>query len=163
MYWNNGVNLHKTKNMMIQESISRLEYLCKIIPSLLNDISVADFLFKPSPEKWSKQQVLGHLIDSATNNHQRFIRVQFEDVPYIRYDQNQWNHYSFYHDLNTAELIEFWRRYNLHLVEIIKRIEPSNLSRFCHTGGENPVTLEFLVNDYVQHLEHHLKELVNYP
>ncbi len=147
---------------MITHSIQRLKHLCEIIPPLLNDISPADFATKPSPEKWSKQQILGHLLDSATNNHQRFVRVQFEEVPYIRYDQDQWNNFSYYNALEKDDLVEFWRRYNLHLVHIIKQIDEDKLSRFCNTGGENPVTLEFLVNDYVVHLEHHLRQITRY-
>jgi hypothetical protein len=147
---------------MITSAIDRLKHLCKTIPSLILQIPEADFKAKPRPDKWSKQEILGHLIDSATNNHQRFIRVQFEDMPFIKYDQDQWVAMSHYNELPMEEVLEFWKRYNLHLVEIMKRIPHESLSRFCNTGGENPVTLEFLVNDYVVHMEHHLKEIVQY-
>ena len=147
---------------MITHSIERLKYLCDHIPALILQISESDFKTKPAPGKWSRQEMLGHLIDSATNNHQRFIRVQFEDLPYIKYDQDQWVNHNHYNELPMAKVIEFWRRYNLHLVEVIKRIDTDKLGRFCNTGGENPVTLEFLVNDYVVHMEHHLKEIIQY-
>ena len=68
---------------MITESIKRLQYLCEEIPVLLSIIPEQDFTHKSAPEKWSKKEILGHLIDSATNNHQRFIRAQFENVPSI--------------------------------------------------------------------------------
>ena len=147
---------------MITHSIDRLEYLCSVIPPLLSSIPDHEFRNKPAPGKWSRQEILGHLIDSATNNHQRFIRVQFEEIPYIRYDQDQWVLNSHYNELNKEDMIEFWKRYNLHLVELMRRIPAENLQKFCNTGGENPVTLEFLVNDYVVHQEHHLKQMVKY-
>jgi hypothetical protein len=147
---------------MIQHSIERLEQLCTIIPPLVLEISEKDFRSKPAPDKWSRQEILGHLIDSATNNHQRFIRVQFEEVPYIRYDQDQWVKHNHYNELPMQHVVDLWSLYHKHLLEVMKRIPAENLSRFCNTGGENPDTLEFLVNDYVVHQEHHLRQIVAY-
>jgi hypothetical protein len=146
---------------MVTQSIQRLEHLCNTIPQLLSKIPSHAFQKKPAPDKWSKQEELGHLIDSATNNHQRFIRVQFEDNPFIKYSQDDWVNYSHYNELNMEDLIELWRRYNLHLAEIWKRIPEDKFSRTCQTGGE-PVTLQFLVDDYVVHQEHHLRHIVEY-
>jgi hypothetical protein len=146
---------------MVTQSIQRLEELCHIIPPLLQNISPEEFRQKPSPNKWSKQEELGHLIDSATNNHQRFIRVQFEDMPTIIYIQDQWVRLNHYNELPMADVMELWRRYNLHLAEVAKRIPVESLSRLCHTGGE-PVTLEFLIDDYVVHQEHHLRHIAEY-
>jgi hypothetical protein len=146
---------------MITQSIQRLEHLCNIIPPVLLQISPGEFQQKPAPGKWSRQEELGHLIDSATNNHQRFIRVQFEDTPTIIYIQDQWVKLNHYNELPMADVVELWRRYNLHLAEVCKRIPQENLLRTCNTGGE-PVTLEFLINDYVGHQEHHLRHIVQY-
>lgn len=140
----------------------RLRYLTTIIPAKLVAIDEAVFSFKPAPGKWSKKEILGHLIDSATNNHQRFIRAQYEDVPHISYDQNKWNELSKYNAMDSHHLIEFWTLYNNHLVELINRIPKENLARECNTGGSKPVTLLWLIDDYVRHLEHHLKQLVDY-
>lgn len=76
--------------------INRLEYLCNTIPELLIQIDEQIFSEKINPAKWSKKEILGHLIDSATNNHHRFVRVQFETNLKISYDQNKWNQYNFY-------------------------------------------------------------------
>ena len=127
---------------------------------LLEDISETDFNFKPDPEKWSKKEVLGHLIDSATNNHHRLIRGQFENVPVISYDQNQWNRLGYYQQIEVNQLIRFWASYNFQLLELIKLIPSNCLKRECNTGGSNNVTIEFLFNDYVSHLEHHLKQIL---
>lgn len=146
---------------MIEKAISQLEYLINSVPNLLAEINENDFSAKPLPEKWSKKEILGHLIDSATNNHQRFVRGQFEDKPEIRYDQNNWNRCSFYQEIEVKQLISFWTTYNKHLLEIIKRITNENLAKQVKVG-DNLLTLEFLIVDYVAHLEHHLKQIINY-
>jgi hypothetical protein len=146
---------------MIEEATNRLQLLCSTIPALLAEIDEETFAFKPHPDKWSKKEILGHLIDSATNNHHRFVRTQFESLPAISYDQNQWNSFGYYNQIDSAQLIEFWAAYNKQLAELLKRIPEKALSRKCKAGG-NDVTLEFLINDYVVHLEHHLKQIINY-
>lgn len=72
---------------MMSISVQRLQYLIDIIPEKLAGINEREFGLKPAVTKWSKKEMLGHLIDSATNNHQRFIRVQYENAPVIVYDQ----------------------------------------------------------------------------
>jgi hypothetical protein len=145
---------------MTEENIERLEHLCKIVPAFLRNISEEDFCFKPTHDKWSKKEILGHLIDSATNNDHRFIRGQFETVPTISYDQNKWNEFSYYNQINTDQLIQFWTLYNLQLLELIKRIPAPNLKMECNTGGQKNQTLKWLFNDYVSHLEHHLGQII---
>jgi hypothetical protein len=147
---------------MIKDSINRMQYLCDTIPALLLNIEEEEFSRKPAPNKWSKKEILGHLIDSAANNHQRFVRVQFEDVPLIKYDQDNWTRHSFHQNISGKKVIEFWVVHNKYLVEILKNIPETALSRKCNWGKENPVTLEFVINDYVKHLEYHLGQIVNY-
>jgi DinB superfamily len=146
---------------MIKNAGDRLEYLCNIIPALLTNIDDHSFSEKVKPEKWSKKEIIGHLIDSATNNHQRFVRVQFEDRPNIAYDQNKWNSYNFYQQIDRQQIINFWTVYNRQLIELIRRIPNENLERPCLIG-EKVLTLGFIINDYVEHLEHHLGQVVSY-
>jgi hypothetical protein len=143
-------------------AIDRLHYLLDIIPPLLRQIPVETFGHKPAAEKWSKKEILGHLIDSATNNHQRFVRGQFENEPFITYDQNNWNTHSRYADMDGEHVISFWVAYNKHLLEVIKRIPAAAFERKCITNEAAPVTLAWLIDDYVKHMEHHLKQLVAY-
>ena len=147
---------------MIEQSLARLHYLCDHIPDLLLAIPENDFSSKPLPGKWSKKEILGHLIDSATNNHQRFVRVQFETAPTIRYDQNQWNAHSYHNQADKTQLIGFWASYNKQLLALLKLITKSKLLNECNTGGQHNVTLAFLITDYVEHLEHHLRQIVSY-
>ncbi|HXS35234.1 MAG TPA: DinB family protein [Flavipsychrobacter sp.] len=147
---------------VLQPTIDRLTYLCNTIPAMLKIISDKDFSHKPAPDKWSKKEILGHLIDSAANNHQRFVRVQFEDTPFIIYNQDNWNSFSHHQDIQSGQVITFWELYNRYLLEIIKRIPPGLLQRKCRTNESSDVTLQWIIEDYVVHMEHHLHEIVNY-
>lgn len=146
---------------MIEQAINRLNFIVDISPILLTQISEEKMSEKSAPNKWSKKEILGHLIDSATNNHQRFVRGQFESIPEIQYDQNEWNKYSFYQQINSQQIISFWTIYNRQLIEIIKLIPPNNLKKQVKVE-ENLLTLEYLTIDYVEHLEHHLKQVIDY-
>lgn len=142
-------------------SIKRLQFLCDTLPDLMNQMDDASFSKKDDQNKWSKKEILGHLIDSATNNHQRFIRAQFEHNPEIVYDQVNWNRFSYYQQMNSRELIQFWLSYNKHLISLIKNMPKESLTRTCSVAGDL-LTLEFLIKDYVVHLEHHLKQITRY-
>ncbi len=146
---------------MIDEAIHKLTAIVKEYPERFKNIPEAKFSFKPSPQKWSKKEILGHLIDSAANNHQRFIRVQFEDKPEISYDQDMWVFYNHYNDIPSEQLIHFWAAYNLQLIEVMKRLPSENLLRECKMRDGNHLTLDYLVNDYVVHLQHHLNQIMN--
>jgi hypothetical protein len=148
---------------MIQETINRLDHLLKTIPSLLEQIPEAEFKAKVRPEKWSQQEIVGHLIDSATNNHQRFIRIQSENGPKIVYEQDECVKLNHYNELHKDHVIKFWTVYNTHLLEVIKRIPEENLKRTGLTNGANKLTLGWLINDYVIHLEYHMKQVVEFP
>lgn len=147
---------------MIEKTIKSLKFICDSIPPMLENISEEEFSKKTSPEKWSKKEILGHLIDSATNNHQRIVRVQFEEKPHIVYDQNEWNKVSRYNEMDKSHLIRFWTLYNLHLIELISRLTEKDLEKELVIHELRPVTIGFVINDYVVHLEHHLHQLVEY-
>lgn len=144
----------------IDTTVSRLDLLLNIIPDLLNKLSEDEFSLKEQPDKWSKKEILGHLIDSATNNHQRFVRGQFEDNPFIKYDQDNWVACSHYQQMDSKQLIKLWHIYNQHLLTLIKLIPEENLQRTINS--RETFTLSFIIEDYVVHMEHHLKEIIAY-
>ncbi|MBK9330460.1 MAG: DinB family protein [Sphingobacteriales bacterium] len=146
---------------MINQAISRLNFIMDKVPGILTQISEDKMSEKPSQNKWSKKEIIGHLVDSATNNHQRFVRGQFEDIPEICYDPNKWNEYSFYQQIDSKQIILFWSIYNRQLIEIIKRIPTENLKKQIRVG-ENLLPIEFLIHDYIEHLEHHLIQVIDY-
>jgi len=117
--------------------------------------------FKPDPHKWSKKEILGHLIDSAANNHQRFVRaVNKVAGQFPTYDQDEWVRIQRYNEMSWSFLVTFWSAYNSHLCHIIECIPEDAESSPCNIGKEEPVTLEFVVKDYLRHLQHHLKDMI---
>lgn len=119
---------------------------------------------RPAPGKWSRKEILGHLIDSAANNHHRFVRAQDAD-PFVfpKYEQEAWVSRQGYAGGSWIELIELWRLYNRHLARVIRRIPAARLGVACRIGSNEPVTLAYLIEDYLAHLKHHLSQLVQEP
>jgi DinB superfamily len=110
---------------------------------------------------WSRKEVLGHLIDSALNNHQRFVRASLDgsyDGP--SYEQQGWVAMHGYASMPWNDLLEHWREQNELLCEVVDRIPENRLEAPCRIGGGAPVTLQFLVQDYLTHLLHHVNQIV---
>lgn len=109
--------------------------------------------------KWSPKQVLGHLIDSAANNHQRFVRAQ-ESESYTGpgYTQDHWVAVQGYQESRWDDLIALWGAYNRHLAHVIARIPDERRGTWCTIGTDAPMTLAFVASDYVRHLRHHLAQ-----
>jgi hypothetical protein len=108
---------------------------------------------------WSRKQVLGHLIDSATVNHQRFVRAQVEAGFSLLYDADRWVDLHQYQTTPWRELITLWAALNSHILRVIEHIPPDALGNLCGSGGEHSWTLSYRVNDYVQHLKHHVEQI----
>jgi hypothetical protein len=137
----------------------------------LSNIPEAQSRQKSSPEEWSPAEVLGHLIDSAANNHQRFVRAQFtDDLVFSGYEQEQWVSSQKYRDEPWSEVIQLWSSYNLHLLHVVSVIPEDVLTkaRTRHTLDQiafnlvdknDLTTLEYLIRDYVDHLRHHLDQI----
>ncbi len=120
----------------------------------------ATVLHRPAPDRWTVQQVIGHLVDSAANNHQRFVRAQFVDsLTLPGYEQNNWVACQRYNDGNWTELLDLWRLYNLQLARVIRAIPDEQLTTVCHIGNLEPMTLGLIVGDYVVHMKHHLSKI----
>lgn len=150
-------------NAKINTSIERLEQICETIPQKIQSLSEEDLSFKPSPEKWSKKEIIGHLIDSATNNHHRIVRGQYEELPKIAYDNQTWQSGNHYQDMSVEHLVTFWIAYNRYFLELIKLIPAEKLTRMVKTGEQgdnNLMNIEFLIKDYIDHMEHHLKQVI---
>ena len=137
----------------------------------LRSLQAASICTAQSPGEWTAKEILGHLIDSAANNHQRFIRAQLsDDLVFAGYEQNSWVELQNYNDESWFDLIQLWSLYNLHLIHLLTQIPRKVLTteRKSHNLDQiawktidrtKPVTLEYFVRDYVGHLEHHLKQI----
>ena len=116
---------------------------------------------RPAPGKWSKKEILGHLIDSATNNHQRFIRLQLAprvDLP--GYEQDDWVRVNHYQDRRWTETIDLWLAYNSQLATIIRHVDPKTLNNVWHRPSGEDLDLEFIIRDYLVHMRHHLDQIL---
>ena len=127
----------------------------------------------PAAEKWTRKQILGHLIDSAANNHQRFVRAQFsDDLVFSGYEQDRWVKVQQYNDEEWSRLVELWKLYNLHLVHVVSHISPTQLAQqraehnldqiaWQKVDRDQPATLEYFIRDYAAHMKHHLNQILS--
>jgi hypothetical protein len=111
-------------------------------------------------ESWSKKEILGHLIDSASNNHQRFVRLQFEENLVLpTYEQNSWVRSQNYAGCSWGDLVALWLAYNRHLVHVIRHAD-AGAAGHVWKGPGGTVSLEFIIEDYLRHLRHHLAQIL---
>jgi DinB superfamily len=126
---------------------------------------------RPAAGKWSAKEIIGHLVDSAANNHQRFVRAQFQDdLVFSGYAQDAWVAVQAYQDAPWRDLLVLWREYNLHLARVMERVPEAVRLRVRHRHNlhqlafqavpeDQPTTLEYFMRDYVAHLHLHLTQL----
>jgi hypothetical protein len=129
----------------------------------INDISIHNFYDKPDPVKWSKMEVLGHLVDSAQNNLRRFICGQYEaNPPHIIYQQDFWVAANNYRQAEKKDIVQLWVLLNHRIADILNSMPASSYEKMCNTGKDTPQlrTLEWLAFDYVKHMKHHLNQIL---
>jgi hypothetical protein len=109
---------------------------------------------------WSRKQVIGHLIDSASNNHQRFVRASLQpSLDFPAYDQDGCVRVQHAQEADWPALVALWAAYNRYLAHVIARLPATKLKTVCRIGTNEPVTLEFIATDYFTHLLHHLRQI----
>jgi hypothetical protein len=121
-------------------------------------VDLADVPWRPNG--WTRKQIVGHLLDSAANNRQRFVRATL-DGSYNGpgYAQDAWVALHGYTDQSWQTLLGWWQAEHEMLAAIVDRIPAERLAAQCVIGGEEPVTLQFVIDDYVAHQEHHLRQI----
>jgi hypothetical protein len=126
----------------------------------LTTMSVDDVSQKETPNSWTKKEIFGHLIDSAANNHQRFVRACYNDAAsFPTYSQTDWVQIQQYDESEWSVLVELWAAYNRHLSHVIEQIPKESLNALVNIGRDEPVTLEFVIDDYLRHLRHHMDDI----
>ena len=142
------------------EAISTLQALLDRVPERLKKLSRSSVETKPSESKWSGKEELGHLLDSAANNHQRIVRAQLEDkLAMPGYDQNNWVRVNGYQHRDWDELVEVWQALNRQLLAAAESVPESSWSHTLRVGGSEPMTLRFVFEDYLAHMAHHLEHI----
>lgn len=141
---------------LAQELVAAVDQIARQLKRI--DPAVAQH--RPASDRWSIQEVVGHLIDSAANNHQRFVRAQqSEELTFPKYDQVRWVSDQHYNMAPWYDLVDLWCSYNIHLAHVIRNIPDDALSVSCTIGDNEPVTLLLLIEDYLVHMQHHLKKI----
>lgn len=130
-------------------------------PRLL-EISRESARHKVSLDTWSKQEILGHLIDSTLNNHQRFVRGALNVAKnFPTYNQNRWVEIQSYNEMNWEDLVDLLVRCNFHLCRVLDRLPEEALNNPCNIGKESPVALGFVIEDYLRHLNLHMGQILD--
>jgi hypothetical protein len=138
----------------------------------LHEITEEQSAIPRSEDKWSPKEIIGHLIDSAANNHQRFVRAQFTDeLVFAGYEQENWVRVQNYQGEGWTELVQLWRLYNQHILHLVSLIPEETRTRLrskhnlhqiaSDTISENePVTLDYFIRDYLDHMNKHLTQIL---
>lgn len=152
------VNDNETISVM-KDVAAELRQIVVEYGNKMSAISDLEFSAKPFSHKWSKKEVVGHLIDSAQNNLRRFICGQYESTPpFIVYNQDFWVESNDYQSMGQRDILELWRLINLRICSVLDRMPAANYSKQCNTG--NLHTLEWLATDYVKHMKHHINQII---
>ena len=115
---------------------------------------------KPNVNQWSVKELLGHLLDSASNNHQRIVRLQiFDSIEFPFYQQEDFVRVNHYQNQSWEVLVDFWKLYNLHLVHLVENLDESKLNNIWVTPDQEKLTLGHIIEDYLRHLKHHLGQI----
>lgn len=122
----------------------------------LQDAPEAITAVQLSAESWSLREIVGHLIDSASNNHQRFVRLHSGPLPqFPAYAGEAWVKLQKYNAVDWRTLRELWYAYNLLLLHLVENLDPAALGNLWHVDAQS-LSLEELVRDYYRHLAEHL-------
>lgn len=150
----------------LESAVEEFRGILAGVPAELSRISDAHAGAPTAPElsltkKWSRKQILGHLLDSAANNHHCFVRAQTEGkLTMPSYTQQDWVAIQDYRSRSWHDLIAFWESYNRHLLHLMEEIPGPSRNNPCRIGDGDPGTLEFLAIDYVRHMKHHLDQVL---
>lgn len=157
----------------MQDFLDDFRQTIDIASGQLAQISAEESRAPRAAGKWSPKEIVGHLIDSAANNHQRFVRAQFtNDLVFAGYEQEGWVRAQDYQGEDWGALVQLWKLYNQHLLHLISRVpeETRMKLRYKHNLNQiasedlsenKPVTLDWFIRDYLDHMKKHLSQILN--
>lgn len=147
----------------VNGSILQLQGYIKLLPSIYRECSREQLQHKTAPGKWCRQEILGHLVDSAVNNLKRFTDIQCRPDPYTiqSYQQDALVIVNDYINLPLEHVLQLWISLNQQIIYVAENVPAEILLRAVHLPGKNreTKTLGWLITDYVEHLQHHLQQL----
>jgi hypothetical protein len=144
----------------MKELSEKLKQAVESAQTVLHHVTEPESLKPALPGGWSRKEVLGHLIDSASNNHQRFVRATLQNsLEFPGYDQDGCVRVQAAQEAPWPVLVALWSEYNRYLAHVIAHLPASKLETPCRIGSNGPVTLRFLAEDYVKHMLHHLGQI----
>ena len=128
---------------------------------LFSNLQAINWDYKSAPDKWSKKEVIGHLIDSAQINLQRFVRCTYEEDFKLIYEQVEWVQAQRYQEADIRDLLGLWEQLNLQIIRVLQHYPANRLQAKCDNSKTTKSlhTVEWLAQDYVEHLKHHLKQV----
>jgi hypothetical protein len=142
------------------QSLTVLQELIDRLPARLQALPSENIEHKPAPDAWSAKEELGHLLDSAANNHQRIVRTQLEEHPKMPgYDGDAWVALHQYQRREWRSLIERWAALNRQLLAAAEAVPDSGWSRTLTIADSAPLTLQFVFDDYIHHMLDHLRHM----
>lgn len=147
----------------MKNPIDRIDSFLVEVPGKIKKMPEKELSSRPSLNKWSKKEILGHLCDSAVNNYNRFIRIQFEASPFkiASYDQNNWVRINDYQNLTIEEILTKWIFFNEEILKLLQRVAIEKYSLKCRIEDGTIHDFKWLVHDYVDHMEYHLNQILN--
>jgi len=143
------------------DTINKLEHLLETGVEYISKSLESELTYKLTPEKWSKKEIIGHLVDSGINNLQRFTEIQFKNKPYKieKYNQDALVKANDYQGSETKEIVEFWLAINNRIKHLMKQQSEKTLNFKIELDNETISDLRFLMDDYVDHMEHHINQI----
>jgi len=146
----------------MENKITRFDQSLREMEVLFSVTIPSDFDNKSSDSTWSKKEILGHLIDSAINNIQRFTEIQFCEKPYQirKYNPDELVKANDYQNKDVHELFQLWKQLNMHIRYIIENQTKNTLGYSIILPDNQKKDFRFLITDYINHLEHHLNQII---
>lgn len=147
----------------MKKTVSKLDGLLAILKEYISRSTDLELSAKANPKKWSKKEILGHLIDSGIHNLQRFTEVQFELKPYIirHYNRDEFVKVNNYQNAEKEEILNFLLTINIRIMSLMKTQTPETLNFKVDLGYSELSDLRYLMTDYVEHFEHHINQIIS--
>jgi len=152
----------KNESKKLEKVAGEIQALVKACVEQWSDLRQDITENRPTPDSWSPKEIIGHLIDSASNNHQRFVRLQIQDgliFPDYGQDNEKWVRAQQYQEKDWTELLSLWQHFNFHLAWIIQTVSPDVLNHIWRLDDNTQVSLRDLMIDYLRHLKAHVDQV----